>query len=115
MKNNILYIYLFFVSVLIVSSCAKSDSSTSATPIVPTDNKIGANSLIINEIKCRKPDDFSIYGDTTKWIELYNPKDTVLVLEKGKWFFTDSLFNQKKFVLDTTLYFKNKLFFLFFF
>ena len=108
MKNNILFIYLFFVSVLIVSSCAKSDSSTSATPIVPTDNKIGANSLIINEIKCRKPDDFSIYGDTTKWIELYNPKDTVLVLEKGKWFFTDSLFNQQKFVLDTTLYVKPK-------
>lgn len=108
MKYKFILNSIFFAIVITIMSCAKSDSSSNVTPVIPSDNKIGENSLIINEIKCRKPDDFSIYGDTTKWIELYNPKDTVLTLEKGKWFFTDSLFNQQKFVLDTTLYIKPK-------
>jgi len=108
MKYNSIFNLSLLVLLLTALGCAKSDSSTNVTPVIPADNKIGLNSLIINEIKCRKPDDFTLCGDTTKWIELYNPKDTILTLEKGKWFFTDSLFNQQKFVLDTTLYIKPK-------
>jgi hypothetical protein len=108
MKYKSLLNLAFFAFVITVLGCAKTDSSTNVTPVIPVGNQIGANSLIINEIKCRKPDDFTLYGDTTKWIELYNPKDTILTLEKGKWFFTDSLFNQQKFRLDSTLYIKPK-------
>lgn len=101
-KINI--IYTFCVLTLALVGCAKSDTTTNAIALInPTDSIIGENSLIINEIKCRKPDDFTLYGDTTKWIELYNPKNINLTLEKNKWYFTDSIGYNQKYNLDSNI------------
>ena len=99
MKKSTIYIILTSLIVLIVAiSCKKNvDTDLEPTPVV---NSVVTGIVLINEMVVKGSTNANEFGEFEDWFEIYNPQDSAVTLDSGKWYVTDAAeFNNRKFLL----------------
>ncbi len=79
--NKLLYFFPIAIILIMFSCKDDSDTNTSGT---------GTNEIVINELVANGSLQMNEFGDSTDWVELYNPNSDPFTLEANKWLFSDA-------------------------
>ena len=101
MNKSIIYIIITSLIVLVVAiSCKKNDDADLEPITVVNNTSVVAGIVLINEMVVKGSTNANEFGELEDWFEIYNPQDTAVTLESGKWYVTDAAeFNNRKFLL----------------
>jgi len=94
-----MYIIVMLLVILFVAITCKKNDNPPPLPTTPETN-FSEGILLINEIVYKGSVNANEFGETEDWFEIFNPQDSSISMEAGKWFVTDaSGFNNRKFAL----------------
>ena len=101
MNKSIIYIIITSLIVLVVAiSCKKNDDADLEPITVVNNTSVVAGIVLINEMVVKGSTNANEFGELEDWFEIYNPQDTAVTLESGKWYVTDAAeFNNRIFLL----------------
>ena len=99
-KFSLRIIVTTIVVMTIAISCKKNENSDlEPTPVV-NNSSIVTGIVLINEMVVKGSTNPNEFGEFEDWFEIYNPQDSAVTLDSGKWYVTDAAeFNNRKFLL----------------
>ena len=100
MKKFTLNVVITIIVTTIAISCKKNENTDlEPTPVV-NNSSIVTGIVLINEMVVKGSTNANEFGEFEDWFEIYNPQDSAVTLDSGKWYVTDAAeFNNRKFLL----------------